>query len=57
MENGEAKSQFIMWVLLFQEFYLDIKDRQQCENQVVYQLSRSKFGAAMGRKLVLKMLP
>ncbi|WMV09435.1 hypothetical protein MTR67_002820 [Solanum verrucosum] len=51
MENREAKPQFIMWVLLLQEFYFEIKDRKQRENQVVDHLSRSELAATIAGEL------
>ncbi|WMV09428.1 hypothetical protein MTR67_002813 [Solanum verrucosum] len=54
MENREAKPQFIIWVLLLQEFYFEIKDRMQRENQVVDHLSRSELAAAIAGEVYIE---
>ena len=53
MTKKEAKSRLIRWVLLFQEFDIEIQDRKGTENQVADHLSRleaqnlEKLGADM----------
>ena len=40
MEKKEAKLRLIRWVLLLQEFYLEIKDKKGCANVIADHLSR-----------------
>ena len=40
MAKKEAKRRLIRWVLLLQEFDLEIKDKIGCDNVIVDQLSR-----------------
>ena len=40
MSKKEAKPRLIRWVLLLQEFYLEIKDKKGCDNVIVDHLSR-----------------
>ena len=39
MANQDAKRRMIRWVLPLQEFYFEVMDRKETENQVVYHLS------------------
>ncbi|XP_061361262.1 uncharacterized protein LOC133305144 [Gastrolobium bilobum] len=36
----EAKPRLIRWILLLQEFNLEVKERKGCENHITYHLSR-----------------
>ena len=40
MEKKEAKPILMRWVLLLQEFYLEIKDKKCSDNVIAYHLSR-----------------
>ena len=40
MANKEAKPRLIRWVLLLQEFHLEIKEKKSCDNVIVDNLSR-----------------
>lgn len=39
LTKPDSKPRLIRWVLLLQEFYLEIKDKKDCENNVVDHLS------------------
>ena len=41
----DAKPRLIRWILLLQEFDLEIRDKRCSENVVVYHLSRLELGA------------
>ena len=40
MENKDVKPRLIRWVLLLQEFYLEIKDKKGSDNVIVDRFSR-----------------
>ena len=40
MLKKDAKARLICWILLFQEFYLEIRDKKNVENVVTDHLSR-----------------
>ena len=58
MGKKDAKLRLIRWVLLFQEFDFEVKDRKWIENQVVDHLSRLEDEAMkeLGGRLKLMIL-
>ena len=47
LTKKDAKLHLIRWILLLQEFDLEIKDRKRIENHVVDHLSRMRFEKPM----------
>jgi hypothetical protein len=47
LTKKDAKPHLIRWILLLQEFDLEIKDRKRIENHVVDHLSRMRFEKPM----------
>jgi hypothetical protein len=43
LTKKDAKSHLIQWILLLQEFYLEIRDKKMVENSVADHLSRLQF--------------
>jgi hypothetical protein len=43
LTKKDAKPRLIRWILLLQEFYLEIKDKKGVKNSVANHLSRMQF--------------
>ena len=53
MSKKEAKPRLIRWVLLLQEFDLEIKDKKRCDNVIADHLSRVERSTAEEEKIIL----
>ncbi|KAA3473574.1 Integrase core domain containing protein [Gossypium australe] len=53
VSKKDTKLRLTRWILLLQEFYLEIRDRKGTENQVAYHLSRLEVGNEDGNVKLL----